>query len=184
MSTSSLVDREGLAVDEAFIPAQVARMVEGALLFCSHRTSHKRESDVAAALAEGEQRSQDCFRHYLSLQVAEYLRALDDNLAGAYSYSYGDAEEEGEGRSSSPTESLKLILRVRRKTAALNAVLAALDDAMLEEYRKLIEPVGDKMTTFLDAQMVDDEEAEQGSGLACVLKSAFTPPTQVWSNSR
>ena len=184
MSTSFTADRELLGSEEAFLPAYIARMTESALLFCVHRTSRRSESEVAAALKAGDPRCHDCFRHYLSLQIAEYLRKLDDNLVGVYSYSYGDSEEECEERSSSPTEPLNLILRVKRKTAALNAVLAALDGAIVEEYRKLIAPVGDRMESFLDAHAVDDEEAQQGTGLAAVLKSAFTPPTPLWSKSQ
>lgn len=184
MSTTSIGDREQLGAEGSFLPARAARMTESAVLFCRHGTTSVSESAVAAALRAGDPRSHDCFRHYLSLQIAEYLRRLDDNLVGVYSYTYGDAEEEGEGRSSSPTETLKLILRVRRRTAALGAVLAALDEALLDEYRRLIAPKGDRMVSFLDAQMVDDEEAEQGTGLAVVLRSAFTPPTRLWPNAR
>ncbi len=184
MRTSYVSDKEQIGEEETFLPASASRMAESAVLFCCHRTSYKCESAVAAALRAGDPRSHDCFRHYLSLQIAEYLRKLDDNLVGVYSYSYGDAEEEGEERSTSPTETLKLILRVRRKTAALNAVVAALDEALLDQYKRLIAPVGDKMGSFMDAQMVDDGEAEEGIGLAAILRSVFTPPTRVWPSSR
>ncbi len=184
MSRSSLVDREQLGPEELFLSAHAARMTESALLFCCQRTLWDNESEVAAALKAAEPRAQDCFRHHLSCQVAEYLSRLDDNLVGVYSYSYGDAEEEGDERSSSPTLPLMLILRVRRKTSALNSVVGALDQALLEEYKGLIAPVGDRMGSFLDAQMVDDEEAEQGTGLAVVLRSVYTPATPIWSASR
>lgn len=182
MSTlSSVAKPEHLVSEESLLPAVAARMTAASLLFCCHKTPGFSESRVSEALREAEPRSHDCFRHHLSRQIAEYLQKLDDNLVGVYSYSYGDAEEEGEDRSSSPTELLELILRVRRKTAALDAAVSALDQALLEEYKGLIAPVGDRMVSFLDVHMVDDDEAAQGTGLAVVLRSAFTPPTRVWA---
>jgi hypothetical protein len=155
-------------------------MVEAALLFCGSRAPSRTETQVARALRDADLRVHDGFRHFLAIQLAEYLRKLDSNVAGVYSYSYGDAEEEGLDRNCSPTAPLCLILRVRRKTAALRAALAALDEAILEAYRKLVAPVGDKMTSFLDVQMVDDTEVEQGTGLSVVLSSAHVPPTRIW----
>ncbi|HEX2923461.1 MAG TPA: hypothetical protein VHS28_05470 [Chloroflexota bacterium] len=184
MSTSPVVDLEEPAPGELLLPAVAARMCESALLFCCRRTVGDSESRVAAALGASDPRSLDCFRNHLSREIAEFLRKLDDNLVGVYSYCYGDAEEEGEDRGFSPTEPLRLILRVRKKTAALNAAVDALDQALLEEYKRLIAPVGDRMTSFLDVHMVDDEESVQGTGLAVVLRSVFVPPTRVWAISR
>lgn len=181
MTTYSTVSREPAGVEATFLPAHAARMTESAVLACCQKSVRGTEGAVVAALQAADPGTHDCFRYHLSQQVAEYLRKLDDNLTGVYSFSYGDAEDEGEERSSSPTQPLSLILRVRRKTAALNAAVAALDQALLEEYRKLMAPVADRMNLVLDAHLVDDEEAEQRTGMAVVLKSAFTPPTPIWT---
>ena len=175
MSTSSVAETSRVEQIESLLAVHAARMVEAALLFCTAKTPFRGESRVAQALKEGNPRAHDSFRHYLALQTAEYLRKLDENMEGVYSYSYGDAEEEGLDRKVSPTAPLTLILRVNRKTAGLRAAVAALDGALLEEYVRLVAPIGDRMTSFLDAQMVDNDEAEQRTGLAVVLKSAPCP---------
>jgi hypothetical protein len=155
-------------------------MVEVALRFCRSKAACCDESEVAGALKAADARVDDCFRHSLSLQAAEYLAQIDASTVGAYSYSYGDAEEEGEDRGHSPTAQLKLILHVHRKTAAMASAVAALDEAVLEEYKRLIAPRGNRMTSLLDVQIVDDKEVESGTGFAVVLRSAFAPPTRIW----
>jgi hypothetical protein len=181
MSRAYVIEDAGYSPSsQATIQARAARMVGDAILYCRSKQACCGEGEVAGALKSADPRVDDCFRHSLSLQAAEYLAGLDERIVGAYSYSYGDSEEEGEERGHSPTAQLRLILHVRRKTAALAAAVAALDEALLEEYRRLIAPRGNRMTSILDVQVVDDEEVESGTGFAVVLRSTFAPPTRIW----
>jgi hypothetical protein len=176
----STIEAEQAPLSAASVGTGAAQMVEAATKLCRSKAACCDEGELAGALKTADPRVDDCFRHALSLRAAEYLAGLDNHIVAAYSYSYGDAEEEGEERGHSPTAQLKLILHVRRKTAALAAAITALDEALLEEYRRLIAPVGERMTSLLDVQVVDEEEVDSGTGFAVVLTSAFAPPTRIW----
>ncbi len=155
-------------------------MVDNALRYCESKTSYRGADRVAAALRAEIPQVHDYFRHSLAASVADYLIQLDDGVIEIYNYCYGDAEEEGEGRGCQVSDSLNLILHVVRRTAALSSIIACLDQALLEQYKRVVDPHGEKMTSFLDIQMVDDRDVAEGIGFGAVLRSTFTRPTRVW----
>ncbi len=165
---------------DVLLSREAAEMVSNALHYCEGKTAYRGADQLAAALRAEIPQVHDYFRHALTTSLANYLIRLDDSVIEVYSYCYGDAEEEGEDRSCRVTGSLNLILHVRRRTAALSSVEVSLDQALLEQYKRLIAPNGDRMTSFLDLQMVDDRDVAEGLGFGAVLKSTFSRPVRVW----
>jgi len=166
---------------DAPLTHDATRMVEKALSFCESMTGVRGRGRLATALRLESPRVHDYFRHSLAQQVAGYLAQLDDSIVGVYTHSYGDAEEEGEDRSCGVATNINLILHVRRKTAALSSAIASLDRALLEQYRALVAPNGDKMSSLLDVQVVDDRDVEDGVGFGAVLRASYSKPVRLWA---
>ncbi len=162
------------------ISCQAARMVEESIGYCEGMTPYAGRDQIAAALRAEIPQVHDYFRHSLAIQLARCLTQLDDSVVGIYSYSYGDAEEEGEDRNRGVAANLNLVLHVRRKTAALAAAVASMDQALLEQYRQLIAPRGERMSSFLDVQMVDDRDVEEATGFGVVLRGIYSRPVRLW----
>lgn len=155
-------------------------MVDSAIEYCENMTGYRGRDQIAAALRVETPEAHDYFRHSIARQVARYLTNLDETVVSVYTHSFGDAEEEGEGRTVRISTPINIILHVRRKTAALSSIVAYLDHQLLESYKQLVSPRGEKIASILDIQMVDDEDIRRGTGFGVVLRSTYSKPVRLW----
>ena len=172
--------REAVGTVGILLSSEAERMIGNALEYCNAKTAHRGPEQIREALRAENSMVHDYFRHSLACQIAEYLAQLDPCVVQIYTHNYGDAEEEGEDRKCGITSNINLIIHVRRKTAALSSIIWSLDQALLERYRQLIAPKGERMASLLDVQMVDDREVEESIGLGAVLRSVYVRPVRVW----
>ena len=75
-------------------------------------------------------------------------------------------------------EPIHVIIQVERKTRALEALVEALDRALVQSYAKLITQA--ELEHILDAQLVDGEDIKKRVGYGALLSSLYRKPLQVW----
>lgn len=170
----------GLANGQAEIAYSASKIIDAAIECCETMASYRGRDQIAAALRAEIPEIHDYFRHSIARQLAQYITGLDETVVSVYTHSYGDAEEEGELRGVSLSAPINIILHVRRKTAALSSVVASLDHQLLERYRLLVAPHGERIASMLDIQMVDDEDIRRGTGFGVVLRSTYSKPVRLW----
>ena len=71
-----------------------------------------------------------------------------------------------------------LIIWTQHKTAALDAVMQALDQALVRYYAELAGTP--HLQRILDVQVVGDPEVKDRVGYGALLSSIHMPPLQVW----
>jgi len=60
----------------------------------------------------------------------------------------------------------------------LNALVAALDRALIQDYAEMIGPRG--LAHVLDVQVVDQSDVENRRGVAALLSSLYNRPVKLW----
>lgn len=167
-------------IGQAEMVSNASEMIEAAIAYCEAKSGCRGRDQVAGALRAEDAVIHDYFRYSIALQLAQYLTKLDKNVVSVFTYSFGDAEEEGEDRNISLSAPINLILHVRRKTAALRSIVAYLDQQLLDGYKQLVAPEGEKIASILDVQMVDDEDIRRGIGFGVLLRSSYSKPVRLW----
>jgi hypothetical protein len=122
----------------------------------------------------------DAFKYGLACGLADALAAHDQRVQAVYvqdTASNPDSEIAG----TLPVDpSVLLIVLVAVTTAALEGFITALDRALLASLKELNSPHYMEREFILDALIVTEEEAQQGTGYGRMLKSVFAPPLRVW----
>lgn len=117
-------------------------------------------------------------RYSTAKQTAEALGALDENVKAVYVYDYDATPEDicfGEAVHTSP---IHLIVWVERKTNALNSLVEALDQALVQSYAAMMDE--SRLSHVLDVQMVDDADVGNRTGYGALLSSLYNRPLKVW----
>lgn len=120
--------------------------------------------------------------HYsIARQVGDLLGRLDQNVEAAYVLDYDATPQDlcytGEGQATL----IHLIVRVKRKTNALNSVMEVLDHALVSAYSKLVNRP--HLQHLVDMQVVDGDEVARRIGYGAMLSSLHNRPIQVWERS-
>jgi hypothetical protein len=125
--------------------------------------------------------AQGYFRYGLALGLAEYLAEADPTVTAAYLGDWEDPQEEIGAEAPRATSPLLLIVRVGRKTAALESLLADLSVALTAHYRHSVGATTGMTSGLLCTNVVDDREANEGVGYGAVLSGFHQRPTRVWA---
>lgn len=153
-------------------------LLAGALNYCAEKMSLLGPQSALDCLRAGHLNAHGYFQFALARQTAVYLASLDNEVIAAYLYDYEATPEDVIFSKVDPTPSAHLIVRVRRRTEALGALSAALDQALAAAYA---EQAGLPLAQhLLDIQFVDDADAGRGSGYAALLNSFNLRPLLVW----
>jgi hypothetical protein len=117
--------------------------------------------------------------HYsIARQVGDLLGTLDQNVEAVYALDYDATPQDlcytGDGQ----TTLIHLIVRVKRKTNALDAVMEVLAQALVRAYAKLLDRP--RLEHLLDVQVVDDADVAKRIGYGAMLSSLHNRPIQVW----
>jgi hypothetical protein len=168
------VEMGAAAMSDATTAAELALM--GAVSFAADKM-RLTKAEVAIALKQNEGRVRSYFQYGLSRQIAEHLATMDEQIEAVYMYE-DEATAEDAVLGDETSIMLHLIVRARRKTNALNALVAALDRALVQGYAGL----GSKpnLATMLDVQVVDDNEVKNRTGYGALLFSPHHQPFPVW----
>ncbi len=153
-------------------------VLDEGLAFCRHKAGLKNREEVIERLRDGDPTVSHYCRYGLAKKVAESIGSLDDNVKSVYALDYDATPEDRSFSSEAQTSPIHLIVWVARKTDALDALVRALDRALVEEYAKIID--APQLAHLLDVQVVDNADVENRTGYGALLSSVHNRPIKVW----
>lgn len=156
----------------------VNQIMAKATAYCATKKGISK-ADVPGLLEKGDAGAYGYFNHSIASQVGEVLGKVCDNVKAVYTLNYEDnIQEDVSGKSSDPT--IHVILRVERKTNAVDALVEALNKGLTQKYRQLLGK--DTLKNILNAYPVDNEDIKNRTGYGALLGSIFQPPLHVWGD--
>lgn len=120
--------------------------------------------------------------HNVAKELGEVLGSWSNNIRAVYACNYDDGTS-GEcclGGNTATLTLIHMIIWAEHKNKALNALIEAMDGAMVQRHRRLLGL--NQIKHVLDAQVIDDEDVRNRTGYAVLLRSIHLPPIQVWRN--
>jgi hypothetical protein len=160
------------------LPGLAERSAAQALSFCAQKMGLDTASAVDRLRQNDRAACQYCM-HSLAQQAARILGALDEHLKVAYELDYDATPDDvcfAETPSAPPL--IHLIVWTARKTAASDALVSALDRALIQAYARLVDRP--PWATMLDVHFVDDAEVENRSGYGALFGSLHHRPIPIW----
>ncbi|MBC8449739.1 MAG: hypothetical protein H8D78_18565 [Chloroflexi bacterium] len=154
------------------------QVLSKALEFCAQKMHFDSHQTVVSRLRQGDRDACSYCYYSVAKQVGEYLGAWDENVKAVYICDYDATPEDLCFAETVQSPPIHMIIRVDRKTSALNSLVAALDRALVQKYVSLT--AMSQMAYFLDAQVVDDTDVEKRIGYGTMLSSMHHRPIQVW----
>jgi hypothetical protein len=184
MAHSHTIDSQTEQIELAVYPTSlldVADMGREALAQAVTHCAQKMQLDrqaVIECLRRGDALACDYFHYSLAHQVGECLGELDVGAKAVYLYIYDATPMDAYLSEEAHTPLMHLVVWAQRKTAALDAVVDALDQAVAKDYASLAGVP--RLPRVLDIQVVDDAEVSGRIGYGALLTSIHEPPLQVW----
>jgi hypothetical protein len=149
-----------------------------ALGYCAEKLNLQGPQASLEKVRQGDPKAVEYCHYRLAQQVAEALGAVDDNVQSVLLYEFEATPEDrafGERREALP---IHLLVRVARKTSALNSFVAALDRALVKDYTELVGPR--RLGHVLDVQVIDNSDIDNNRSIAALLYSLYNRPIQLW----
>jgi len=156
--------------------AEVA--MDNAMAFCAYKGNLSGPEAALSLLRMGDPAVVGYWRYGLAQQVAGYLGDLDADVRSVYVGEYDATPEDIAFAEVQPNALIHLIVWTARKTAALAALVEALDRALVAECGRQLDQ--DELAHLLDVQMVDDDEVRECAGYGALLSSSHHRPIRVW----
>lgn len=150
--------------------------IETAFAYTAAKMHLEDVETIASMLRAGRSDARGYFEYALARELAEHIGSLDAEVQGVYLYN-PEATVDDIVFAEFPVTLVHLVVRARRKTSALTALLDALDRAVTTEFARR---VGNQQTSMLDFQVVDDAEVKSRSGFGAMLASLHNRPLLVW----
>ena len=159
-----------------------ANAMDNALAFGAAKAGLPGPEAALSRLRMGDPVVAEYWRYGLAQQIGHYVGELDKDVQGIYVADYdATAEDIAFGTPPAAASLIHLIVWVARKTAALTALLDALDRSLVAECARRLDM--DRLTHLLDAQVVDDVAVKDRSGYGAMLASTNQKPIQIWKRA-
>jgi len=122
----------------------------------------------------------DAFKHALACGIAKALAENAQFVQAVYTYdpSINPDCESGEDLPVSAT--VHLLVLVSKSSAALEALIVSLDEALTGKLRELPSNKFAQRTSVLDVNLLTEQDVQRGVGYAALLSSVFAPPIRIW----
>lgn len=153
-------------------------VLEEGLEFCARKAGLQNAEAVVEALRRGDGTVCQYCRYGLAKKVAESVGRLDENVKAVYTLEYDATPEDRCYAGGDNVSLIHLVVWAGRKTDALDALVKALDRALVQAYGDLID--APELAHLLDVQIVDDADVENRAGYGALLSSIHNRPIQVW----
>lgn len=161
---------------------KVTEMMENAVMFSVGKSGLADRDQVVRARARGDCPICEYLRFGLANEVADYLGSIDETIKSVFVYEPESATTVNGNIHKRPglVPGINMIIRVSRKTAALESLLDSVVSAVEEEFEKLNCPDANALCNMLDVVVVDDQEISKRVGYGALVGSLFTPPIEIW----
>lgn len=156
----------------------IGNLLAAVLDDCAQHTGTASRDAVVDYLRQGDDDTRQSFYRGLGQQVAQFLGTWDEDIKAVYLCHYASATEHARFDMFSSIVPIHLIVWTRRKTAALQAFIAAIDRALVQGVNGLCNDC--QITRLLDTQFIDDADIKDQTGYGVLLFSLGLAPTQVW----
>jgi hypothetical protein len=161
----------------------VTSLAEGMLVeameFCAQKIGASSLTKVIDLLEQRDRTACEYCHYGVAKQVAASLGAMDENVKAVYVLDYDATPEDWcFGTEAQTARLIHLLVWTRRKTAALDSLVEALDRALVQAWS---DTVGVRVTaTVLDVQVMDDVDVRQRHGYGAFRAWMHQQPIQVW----
>jgi len=150
-----------------------------AIEFCAQKIGASSRAIVVGLLEQNDRNACEYCLYGVAKQVAASLGAIDENVKEVHVFDYDATPEDlCFGTGTQNTRLIHLLVWTRRKTAAFNSLVAALDCALAQAYSDTIGMRG--LTTLLDVQVIDDTDVEQRHGYGAFRAWVHQKPLLIW----
>lgn len=156
----------------------VEAVIHRAIEFCAEKLRIDDFGKVEQLLHQHDAVACRFCRYSIAKQIGHSLGALDENVNSVYILDFDATPQDVCFADTEGWTLIHLIVRVERKTNALNSLAEALDRALLEDYAKLF--ALEKLEHLLDIQVVDETDVEQRIGYGAMISSLYQKPIQLW----
>lgn len=116
----------------------------------------------------------------LAQGTANVLAAYDERVLSAHLLAETRLPHGKMEAPAAPDVTARLLVLVSARSAALDALGAALDQALARELRKLPAPLLDGQDSLLNPTFIVEDDIAQRKGLAVLFTAAFEPPLMIW----
>jgi hypothetical protein len=176
-------ERIGASVAVSMQPAEMdvtaEEILAEALSYCACKMALDGPQVVAERIRHGDSGARGYCLYSIAKQVAKTIGSLDGNVRAVYTFDY-DATPEDECLSEVVRGAplVHLLVWTQRRTAALRALVSALDRALVRGYAGALG--NGQPASLLDVQVIDDADVGSRSGYGALLSSMYHRPVQVW----
>ena len=184
MIRTSVKEREPVSVEVAvpkWQPPDADSIAEAALTIALEHCAQKTGVDSQRALMnlrQGDRATCSYYRYGLAKEVARSLGALDENVRAVYVVDYDATPDDLCFCESNTDPLIHLIVWAQRRTGALDALVGAMDRAVVQSYGVLVGLP--ELTNLLDVQVVDDTDVKERVGYGALLTSVHHQPVRIW----
>jgi hypothetical protein len=159
-------------------------MVNKAILFCADKRFTGNRDQTIDALRNGRCDVCEFLSYSLVRQIAEYLGQIDKTVKAVYMFGPESAPlslVSGKGRTRRRATGINLLAWVDRKTPALLALGATIENVIAASRRNIGCVNACNACYNLNIHMVDDQEANEGRGYGSIIRSMYVRSIQVWT---
>jgi hypothetical protein len=168
-----------LTVQPPSTDSTATHMVAETLSYCAQKMNLGARSHVLERLRHGDSTACSYCLYSLSKQVAEALGTQDDHIQAVYLFEHDATPQDGcFVDAMDPAPLLHLIVHVSRQTAALNALVAILDRALVRVWADTLDRKPQQ--SLLDVHVIDDTAVASHMGYGALLQSVHNRPIQIW----
>lgn len=161
-------------------PPDAAHIVAQALVYCAQKLQADDPGRIVDRLRQHDSVACAYCTYSIAKQVAVSLGTLDENVQAVYTLEYDATPHDlCFAQASSAAPMAHLIAHVSRKTAALNALVEALDRSLCQALADVLDQ--QNLKTILDVQVVSDIEIQNRTGYGALFSSIHNRPIQVWN---
>jgi hypothetical protein len=167
--TSSCPDANDIAADA----------IAQALEYCARKCGLHDGQAALVRLKEGERAACQYCAYSIVQHFARIVGEWDDYVQAVYVIDYDATPDDLCFGCDGRTLPIHAIVWTARKTRALDVLVAALDRALVKQYRELFGL--EELEHMLDVQVIDDADVRGRMGYGAMLASIHQQPIQVWS---
>ena len=169
----------GIQVDQALTDT----MMDKAIIECADSNFAGDTLRVRQSLLQSHCENCRCVALSLGRQIGGYLGQVDHTVKAVYQYEPVEGSDYDHADHRDPHVGINLAVWVERKSAALSALIEALEAALKKSQKKVGCAASTPRCFALDVHLVSDPEVQEERGLGLLVRSAAIRSAPVWERT-